>query len=317
MRKYVTQRLLQMPVVLFFISIIVFSLMHIAPGDPVELMLGDYFTTEDADKLRRNLGLDRPLYAQYFSWVWGATHLDFGSSFHTLQPISEMIAERAPYTLFLASLSVAFALLIAIPIGIVAARHHNTMVDYTSMVGAMFGISIPNFALAVLLILALAVWTDLLPISGPGDPLNDPVGSIPYYVMPVIALGTAQLALFSRMLRSSLLEVLNQDYVRTARSKGLSERLILYRHALKNALAPVITIVAISFAQALGGSVSMEFVFGLPGLGSLLLDAINWKDFPLIQGITFVTAFFFLLANLIADLMYALVDPRIRYGSSG
>ena len=317
MRRYVAQRLLQMPVVLFFISIIVFSLMHIAPGDPVELMLGDYYTTEDADKLRRNLGLDRPLYAQYFSWVWGATHLDFGNSFHTLQPISEMIAERAPYTIFLASLSIAFALLLAIPIGIVAALHHNTMVDYTSMVGAMFGISIPNFALAVLLILALAVWTDLLPISGPGDPLNDPIGSIPYYVMPVIALGTAQLALFSRMLRSSLLEVLNQDYIRTARSKGLSERLTLYRHALKNALAPVITIVAISFAQALGGSVSMEFVFGLPGLGSLILDAISWKDFPLIQGITFVTAFFFLLANLIADLMYALVDPRIRYGSSG
>ena len=315
MRKYVVQRLIQMPVVLFFISIIVFSLMHIAPGDPVELMLGDYFTTEDAERLRGDLGLDRPLYVQYLSWVWGATHLDFGNSFHTLQPISEMIVERAPYTIFLASLSVAFALLIAIPIGIVAARHHNTVVDYTSMVGAMFGISIPNFALAVLLILALAVWTDLLPISGPGDPLNDPVGSIPYYVMPVIALGTAQLALFSRMLRSSLLEVLSQDYIRTARSKGLSERLILYRHSLKNALAPVITIVAISFAQALGGSVSMEFVFGLPGLGSLMLDAIAWKDFPLIQGITFVTASFFLLANLIADLMYALVDPRIRYGS--
>lgn len=317
MRMYVAQRLLQLPVVLLFISIIVFSLMHIAPGDPVELMLGDYFTTEDANRLRRNLGLDRPLHVQYFDWVWGATHLDFGSSFHTLQPISEMIAERAPYTIFLASLSVAFALLLAIPIGIVAARHHNTMVDYASMVGAMFGISIPNFALAVLLILVLAVWMDLLPISGPGDPLNDPVGSIRYYVMPVIALGTAQLALFSRMLRSGLLEVLNQDYIRTARSKGLSERLILYRHALKNALAPVITIVAISFAQALGGSVSMEFVFGLPGLGSLLLDAISWKDFPLIQGITFVTAFFFLLANLIADLMYALIDPRIRYGNSG
>ena len=315
MRKYVVQRLIQMPVVLFFISIIVFSLMHIAPGDPVELMLGDYFTTEDAERLRGNLGLDRPLYVQYLNWVWGATHLDFGNSFHTLQPISQMIVERAPYTIFLASLSVAFALLLAIPIGIVAARHHNTVVDYTSMAGAMFGISIPNFALAVLLILALAVWTDLLPISGPGDPLNDPLGSIPYYVMPVIALGTAQLALFSRMLRSSLLEVLSQDYIRTARSKGLSERLILYRHSLKNALAPVITIVAISFAQALGGSVSMEFVFGLPGLGSLMLDAIAWKDFPLIQGITFVTAFFFLLANLIADLMYALVDPRIRYGS--
>ena len=317
MKKYVAQRLLQIPVVLFFISIIVFSLMHIAPGDPVMVMLGDYFTAEDAAKLRRDLGLDRPLYVQYFSWVWGATHLDFGNSFHTLQPISEMILERAPYTIFLASLSVGFALLIAIPIGIVAARHHNTMVDYTSMVGAMLGISIPNFALAVLLILVLAVWMDLLPISGPGDPWNDPIGSIRYYVMPVIALGTAQLALISRLLRSSLLEVLNQDYIRTARSKGLSERTILYRHALKNALPPVITIVAISFAQALGGSISMEFVFGLPGLGSLILDAINWKDFPLIQGITFVTASVFILANLIADLIYALVDPRIRYGDKG
>ena len=317
MRKYVAQRLLQIPVVLFFISVIVFSLMHIAPGDPVELMLGDYFTPEDAAKLRHNLGLDRPLYVQYLSWIWGVIHLDFGNSFHTLQPISEMILDRAPYTIFLASLSVAFALLLAIPIGIVAARYHNTMVDYTSMVGAMFGISIPNFALAVLLILILAVWMDLLPISGPGDPLNDPIGSIRYYVMPVIALGTAQLGLMSRMLRSSLLEVLNQDYIRTARSKGLSEQIVLYRHASKNALAPVITIVAISFAQALGGSISMEFVFGLPGLGSLILDAISWKDFPLIQGITFVTAFVFVLANLIADLSYALVDPRIRYEGAG
>ena len=313
MTKYMIRRLLQVPVVVFFISIIVFSLMHITPGDPVDLMLGDFYTAEDAAVLRHNLGLDRPLYVQYLSWVWGATHLDLGTSVYSLRPITEMILDRAPYTITLASLSMAVALLIAIPIGIIAASRHNTITDYLSMVVAMFGISIPNFALAVLLILTLAVWLDLLPISGPGDPVNDPLGSLRFYVMPVAALGTARVALFSRLLRSSMLEVLRQDYIRTSRAKGLSERIVLYRHALKNALIPVVTIVAISFAYALGGAVSIEFIFSLPGLGSLMLDALLWKDFPLIQGITFVTAFVFVIANLAADVMYALVDPRIRY----
>jgi peptide/nickel transport system permease protein len=313
MTKYIIQRLLQVPVVLFFVSLIVFSMMHVTPGDPVELMLGDFYTAEDAETLRKTLGLDRPLHIQYLSWLWGAVRLDLGTSIYTLRPITEMLLDRAPYTIILASLSTAVALLIAFPIGIIAARRHNTIIDYLSMVVAMLGISIPNFALSVLLIMVLAVWLDLLPISGPGDPINDPFGSLPYYVMPVIALATARVALISRLLRSSLLEVLKQDYIRTARAKGLAETVVLYRHTLKNAMIPVITIVAISFAYALEGSIAIEFIFSLPGLGSLMLDALNWKDFPLIQGITFVAAIVFILANLVADVLYALVDPRIRY----
>jgi peptide/nickel transport system permease protein len=288
-------------------------MMHVTPGDPVELMLGDFYTAEDAETLRKTLGLDRPLHIQYLSWLWGAVRLDLGTSIYTLRPITEMLLDRAPYTIILASLSTAVALLIAFPIGIIAARRHNTIIDYLSMVVAMLGISIPNFALSVLLIMVLAVWLDLLPISGPGDPINDPFGSLPYYVMPVIALATARVALISRLLRSSLLEVLKQDYIRTARAKGLAETVVLYRHTLKNAMIPVITIVAISFAYALEGSIAIEFIFSLPGLGSLMLDALNWKDFPLIQGITFVAAIVFILANLVADVLYALVDPRIRY----
>jgi peptide/nickel transport system permease protein len=185
--------------------------------------------------------------------------------------------------------------------------------DYLSMVGAMFGMSVPNFALAVLLILVLAVRLDLLPISGPGDPLNDPLGSIRFYVMPVAALATSRVALISRLLRSSMLDVINQDYIRTAQAKGLPQWVVLYRHAVKNALIPVITMVAISFASTLGGTVAIESIFSLPGMGSLMLDALLWKDFPLIQGIAFSVALIYLLANLAADIMYAMVDPRIRY----
>jgi len=173
MTKYIIQRLLQVPVVLFFVSLIVFSMMHVTPGDPVELMLGDFYTAEDAETLRKTLGLDRPLHIQYLSWLWGAVRLDLGTSIYTLRPITEMLLDRAPYTIILASLSTAVALLIAFPIGIIAARRHNTIIDYLSMVVAMLGISIPNFALSVLLIMVLAVWLDLLPISGPATLLCD------------------------------------------------------------------------------------------------------------------------------------------------
>ncbi len=314
MIKYLVRRLIEVPLVLFFISLIVFSLVHITPGDPVHLMLGDFYNEADAARIRRNLGLDQPLPVQYLSWVGGALRLDFGASVYTGRPITQMILDRVPYTFSLAFVSITLALLIAIPTGVLAAHRHNTLVDYFSMLVAMLGISIPHFALALLMILTLAVHLDLLPISGPGDPLTDPIGSIRFYVMPVAALATGRLALMSRMLRASMLEVLNQDYVRTARAKGLSDQVVLYRHALRNALIPLITTVAIGFAYTLGGAVVVETIFSLPGLGSLMLDALLRKDFPLIQGIAFVSAAVFVVGNIIADMMYALVDPRIRYG---
>jgi peptide/nickel transport system permease protein len=181
------------------------------------------------------------------------------------------------------------------------------------MAGAVFGISVPNFALAVLMILALAVWLKLLPISGAGNIFEDPAGSVRYYIMPTIALGFSRVALLSRMLRSSMLEVMHKDYVLAARAKGVREHVVVYRHVFRNALIPIITVTAIYFAGSLGGAVAIEFMFSLPGLGSLMLDALSWKDFPLVQGISLVTATVFLLANLAADIVYAYVDPRIRY----
>jgi peptide/nickel transport system permease protein len=313
MISFVTRRLLQLPVALCLISLVVFSLIHITPGDPTHLMLGDFYTAADAERLRARLGLDRPLYEQYLVWLWGAVRLDFGTSFYTHQPIGEMIVERAPYTILLASTSMLLALLIAVPIGILSARYQNSLLDYAFMAGAVFGISVPNFALAVLMILVLAVWLKLLPISGAGNIFEDPAGSVRYYIMPTIALGFSRVALLSRMLRSSMLEVMHKDYVLAARAKGVREHVVVYRHVFRNALIPIITVTAIYFAGSLGGAVAIEFMFSLPGLGSLMLDALSWKDFPLVQGISLVTATVFLLANLAADIVYAYVDPRIRY----
>ena len=312
MTKYLVRRLIQLPVVLFFISLIVFSLMHITPGDPAELMLGDFYTAEDAAHLRHNLGLDRPLHVQYLTWIWGAVRFDLGNSFYTLRPISEMILDRAPFTITLTFLAMAVALLIAIPIGIIAAHRHNTIVDYMSMVGAMMGISIPNFALAVLLILVLAVWLDLLPISGPGDPLADPIGSIPFYVMPVAALSTARVALFSRLLRSSMLDILNQDYIRTARAKGLHTDDVVYRHALRNALLPFVTMFGLMLPELISGAVIIEQIFAWPGIGRLSFDAILARDYPVVLTVTLIAAVITLAGTFLSDILYAVVDPRIR-----
>jgi peptide/nickel transport system permease protein len=293
-------------------TVVVFMLMHLAPGDPTETMLGPGYSPARATALREKLGLDQPLPIQYLTWLRNVATGDLGTSIRNKQAVSTMIQERLPATATLAVLALLFALAIALPIGVVSATRRNSWLDYVSMSFSIFGVSTPNFVLAILLILLLSVNLGLLPISGYENFWTDPGQASLLLIMPVIALGVSNTAVLARMMRASMLEVLNKDYVRVARAKGLKDGSLLLRHALKNALIPVITIAAIRIGDLLGGSVVIEQVFGIPGLGTLVISAVLARDFPVIQGVTLVIAGLFLLASLVADFMYALVDPRIR-----
>lgn len=313
MARFMARRLIQVPITLFLVSIVVFSLVHITPGDPVTLMLGDQATEKDRAVLRSKLGLDRPLVNQYVTWMGEVVRGDFGTSVFSGQSVRSLLWERAPYTITLTVLSMLVAVAVALPLGILSAKFHNRLPDYALMLFSLTGMALPSFVVGILLILVLAVYTDLLPISGPGDPVHDPLGSLKYYVMPVISLGLIRIAQFTRLVRSSVLDILSQDYIRVARAKGLSEQQVLIRHTLKNSLIPVITVFALAFATTLGGTVVIESIFSIPGVGLLMLDAILRRDFPLVQGITMVMALIFIAGNLIADMLYGLVDPRIKY----
>jgi peptide/nickel transport system permease protein len=309
---FVLRRLIEAVPTLLLVTLVVFGLMHIGPGDPVASMLGSDYSAEAGDALRRQLGLDQPLAAQYGSWLAHALTGDLGMSIRSKQPVGQMVAERLPVTVSLAVLSLVVALAIAIPVGAVSAARRNSRVDYVSMAATMLGLSIPNFVLGVLLILVFAVHLRLLPISGYVEWWSRPLEAWPYYVMPVVTLGAARAAVLARQVRSGMLEVLRRDYVRTAYAKGLPRQTVLLGHALRNALVPVITLSAISFGYLLGGSIVVEQIFGLPGLGSLLVSAVLARDFPVIQSVTLLMAIFFVLASLIADALYAIADPRLR-----
>lgn len=313
MAYFLLRRLVQMPATLLLVSVVVFGLTHITPGDPVAFMLGDQSTESDRELLRHRMGFDKPLYEQYFHWMGDVLRGEFGTSVYSGLSVRELLLDRAPYTLTLTLLAMFFAIAVSLPLGIIAARHHNRFLDYLLMIFSLLGMAMPSFVVGLLLILVLAVNLDLLPISGPGDPFHDPVGSLRYYVMPVIALGLVRVAQLTRIVRSSILETQGRDYIRTARAKGLGERQILLRHTLKNALIPVITVFALAFATTLGGTVVIESIFSIPGVGQLMLDAILQRDFPLVQGITVVMALIFIVANLVADILYGLVDPRIKF----
>jgi peptide/nickel transport system permease protein len=311
--RYVARRLLQIPVTLMFVSVMVFSLVHLIPGDPVHAILGDFATPEAEAALRRNLGLDKPLVYQYVDWMRDVVRGDFGTSLFTGRSVRTMMMERAPYTLTLAIFSTCLAVLIAIPLGALAATFQNRFIDQVAMVVSMFGMALPNFLVAILLILLFAIYAGLVPIAGAGDPFGDPVGSVKYYILPVVALASTPIAHFTRIMRSSMLDVLGQDYIRVARAKGARELHVVINHAFKNSMIPLITVTAIAFANALGGTVIIESIFSIPGLGSLMLHSVVSRDFPLIQGTILVLAAIFIFVNLIADLLYGLMDPRIRF----
>ncbi len=315
MNRYLVRRLLLTLPVLFFVSLIVFSLIALIPGDPARIMLGEEVSKTALEALRKDLGLDRPLVIRYFIWLTHLLHGDLGRSVRDGRPVLDTLLLKLPVTLELAVVSLAVAWAIAIPAGVVAAYKQRTAVDYAATAVALAGVSIPNFWLGIMLIYLLAVNRHLLPPSGYVEPWIDLSRNVRLMVMPAIVLGTALAALVMRLLRSSMLEVLGSDFIRTARAKGLTDAVVVTRHALKNAMIPVITIMGLQLSGLLGGAVITETIFSVPGLGRLTVDSILTRDFPMVQGVVLFAALAVVATNLTVDLTYAVLDPRIRLGA--
>ncbi|MGC9529205.1 MAG: ABC transporter permease [Candidatus Bipolaricaulaceae bacterium] len=314
MLAYVVRRLLVAIPVILGVTFIVFALVTFAPGDPVNIMLAsEKVSPELAEELRAFYGLDKPWYAQYATYMNNLLHGDMGYSLTTRTPVAANIARRFPSTLQLTFASLVVALAIAIPVGILSATRRNSMLDYLSLTGAMVGVSTPNFWLGLLLLLWLGLELKLLPIWGIGRLSKGLWDVVAHLIMPAVTLGTSLAALLTRLTRASILEVLSQDYISTARAKGLPERRVRYRHALRNAIIPVLTAAGLQFGALLGGAVIVESIFAWPGMGRLAYEAIQQRDLPTIQGTTLVFAFSFIVVTLIVDLLYVAVDPRIRY----
>jgi peptide/nickel transport system permease protein/oligopeptide transport system permease protein len=313
MRYLVHRLLVTIPTVLGVITL-AFVLIHIAPGDPAELVLGDYIgvTPEVLAEVRERLGVDRPLGVQYVTYVSRVARGDLGRSFRTNQLVLAEIAGQAPFTVLLTLAGVLVAVFVGVPAGIVAAVRRNTPADYATMTVAMVWLSSPSFWFGILLIYVFAYRLGWFPVFGAGT-WGDWRSLALHLVLPAAAIGVRSAALIARMTRSALLEVLGQDYVRTARAKGLADAAVLLRHALRNAAIPVLTIVGLDIAYLLGGAVVTETVFSRPGLGKLVVDAIYARDYPMVQGAIMVFAVSILLVNLLVDLSYAVVDPRVRY----
>jgi peptide/nickel transport system permease protein len=313
MLRYVAQRLLAAVPVMLIVTLVSFSIMQMVPGDPAAVMAGPQATKAEVDGVREQLGLDQPFLVQLGRWYAGLAQGDLGRSILLGRTVSRAIAERIPVTLALALLSFAFTLAIAVPAGILAAMRQNSWVDQVVMTVALLGVSLPNFWLALMLIVLFSVTLDLFPAGG-YVPMAQ--GFVPWFkslFLPALSLGLLQIGLLARITRSAMLEILRQDYVRTARAKGLPVASVVGKHALKNALIPVITIIGIIFSLLLSGSVVIETVYSLPGLGRLLANSIMSRDYPVIQGGLLVTAAMFVVINLVVDVLYALVDPRVRY----
>ncbi|MFI5013968.1 MAG: ABC transporter permease [Hyphomicrobiales bacterium] len=316
MLRYLSRRLLQVPLVLLVVSATIFLVTRATPGDPVQIMLGSQTSPDAIEAMRKEFNLDRPIPVQYALWLGKVLRGDLGRSIRLNDPVTSVIAERLPISLELATAAMLFALLVSVPLGIVAALRRNTWIDYLCTGYTVIGFALPNFALAVILIYIFSVKLQWLPITGIGSGENANAGLWVRYspfIVPAIALGTLQTAIFTRLLRSSLIDVLSRDYVRTARAKGLLPSTIILVHALKNAMIPFVTMVAIQFGYMIGIQVTIEYIFAVPGLGSAVLSAVVNRDFPVIQGVTLVIAGFFLFVNIIADLLYSALDPRIRY----
>ncbi len=313
MFAYIVRRILATIPVMAVVALFVFSLLHLSPGDPAVIIAGDTATLEDIARIRAKLGLDQPLYIQFVTWVWGLLHGDLGISIFTNLPVSKLIAQRIEPTVTLTISTLIVSVLAAIPMGVLAAWKAGSWIDRVVMVFAVLGFSVPVFVLAYLLIYVFAISTDLLPVQGfvtIGDGLWPFLSHI---VMPTLALGMVFAALIARMTRASMLDVLAQDYIRTAQAKGLANDKVLIGHALKNAAVPIVTIVGIGVAALISGVVVTETVFAIPGLGRLTVDAILRRDYPIIQGIILVFSAAYVLINLLVDLSYTLLDPRIRY----
>lgn len=304
MTDYVIRRLLQTLPIALLVATLVFSLIHMIPGDPVEMMLGEGAQRSDVENLRHELGLDRPLIQQYGSFLGGLLKGDLGRSLHFGEPVGRILARHYPATLELALAGMLVALAISLPLGILAAFHLDGPIDHASRFFSLLGVSIPNFWLGPMLILVFSIQLNLFPVSG-----RSGLASL---VLPSITLGTALAGLLTRMIRSSLAEELHKPYLATAQAKGLSRRLAVVRHALKNASIPVVTIVGLQFGALLTGAIITETIFAWPGLGRLIIQSIRLRDYPLVQGGILAIALTYLLLNLLTDVVYAYLDPRIR-----
>jgi peptide/nickel transport system permease protein len=313
MFAYAVRRVLATIPVMLVVALFVFSLLYIAPGDPAAIIAGDQATPADIERIRESLGLDRPYLVRFGDWLWHILHGDLGTSIFTNLPVTHMIAQRIEPTLSLMLLTIVFSIVIAIPLGVLAAWKHGTWIDRLVMVISVLGFSVPVFVFGYLLAYVFALQLDWLPVQG-FTSISD--GFWPFLqglILPTAALGLIYVALLARITRATMLDVLSQDYVRTAKAKGVGQRAVLFVHALKNAAVPIVTVIGNGVALLIGGAVVTESVFAIPGLGRLTVDAILRRDYPIIQGVVLLFSVTYVLVNLVVDLLYTVFDPRIRY----
>ncbi|MGW8823163.1 ABC transporter permease [Paenibacillus lautus] len=312
MTKYIVQRILSLIPILLVVAVVVFMLIHLTPGDPASVILGDEASEEAVAQLRAQLGLDLPLYQQFISWFGGVVTGNLGESIFMDMSVAEAFFSRVPPTLSLAILAQIFAVIIALFLGIIAARKRGTLADQAVMGFSLLGISVPSFLLGLFLILFFAVKLQWLPVAG-YQPLSSGLWNhLRYLLLPAIALGAMQAALIARMTRASIIEVLSEQYIKTARAKGLKERIVVYKHALKNAFIPILTVIGETFGTLITGASVIETVFNVPGIGQLIIRSIERRDFAVIQGSILLITVTYVLLNLLIDLLYGLLDPRVK-----
>lgn len=298
---------------MFIVAVIIFSLLYFSPGDPAATLAGNMASAADIERIRENLNLDGPYFMRFGEWLWAVLHGDLGTSIFTKLPVSDLIAQRLEPTVALTVCTMFFVVIVAIPLGVIAAWKVGSVVDRLVMGFAVLGFSVPVFVVAYVMIFFFSVQWGLLPVQGYVSPTEDFWSFVRHMTLPSVALGLTLAALIARITRTSMLDVLSQDYIRTARAKGLNEFSVLTEHAIKNAAVPIVTIIGISVAMIIGGVVITETVFAIPGIGRLTVDAILRRDYPVIQGIILISSGVYVLINLIVDVSYCLFDPRIRY----
>ena len=313
MHAYIIRRILATIPVMAVVGIFVFLLLHLTPGDPAAIIAGDYASPEDIKRIRAKLGLDRPIYIQFGTWVWQLMQGDLGISIFSDLPVSHLIAQRIEPTLALSIFTIIMAVLFAVPLGVLAAWRAGALIDRLSMVIAVFGFSVPVFVIGYLLMYVFAIELKWFPVQGYVSYRDGVIPFLRSITLPSVALALLYSALIARITRASVLEVLTEDYIRTARAKGLASSVVLMRHALKNAAVPIVTIIGIGIALLIGGVVVTESVFNIPGLGRLTVDSILRRDYPIIQGIILLFAGVYVFINLLVDIAYTFLDPRIRY----
>ncbi len=314
MLRYVLMRVLATVPVMGVVAVFVFLMLRLTPGDPAAVIAGDYATAEDVARIREQLGLNQPIPVQFAKWVGALLQGDLGTSIFTNLPVTTLIAQRLEPTLLLSLSTITFAVLVAVPLGTVAAWRSGSLLDRFVMLFSVTGFSVPVFVLGYILVYVLAMWLQWLPVQGYKSPFEAGfLAFLRHIALPTMTLSVIFIALIARMTRASVMEVLEEDYIRTARAKGQNELRVLLRHALRNAAVPIVTVIGIGIALLIGGVVVTESVFNIPGLGRLVLDAVLARDYPIIQGLILFFSFVYILINLIIDLSYTLLDPRIRY----